>query len=318
MKQTILLVNKHGRPSMKGVYQAIRQDDQFKDIKLLIKSSRFNGMVERQHGKRTKLRGVEEPDCKNSIVIRWGSRQKAVTDASTVVYNGCEHVEKTNSKGQCRKLLQAAGIAVPKTYLRNEDMSGIKFPCVGRPEHHGQGRQFYMCNNHAEIERAKQRGCTYFSEFYPKTKEYRIHCAHGKILAIMEKPKPNNDNPAWNRALNDAPFEVVDRKDWDIDLCKLALNAVKAVNLSFAAVDIMAYAGPNHPKAVICEINTAGTINSSPYVQDKYIKFFKWLFASDKRRPQWNFDNFKKATSLSWKEEQLIPTFEIPVENRID
>lgn len=313
MKQPIILVNKHGRPSMKGVYKAIGGD-----LKLLIKSSRFNGYVERQKGVRKKLHGVVEPDCSNSIVVRWGSRASVQTNESSIIYNKNDAVEKTNSKGLCRKILRDAGVAIPVTYLRNEDMTNIKFPCIGRPEHHGQGRQFYVCNNHAEIENAKRRGCTYFSEHYPKQAEFRIHCAKGKILAIMQKPKPKNPNLlAWNRALNDDPFTVVDRKDWDIDLCRLALEACETMGLCFSAVDIMAYAGEGYPKAVICELNSAGTINSSPYVQDKYIKFFKWLFASDKRRPTWNYRKFSKVESLSWKENQLESSFEIPEEYRL-
>jgi len=311
MKQAVILVNKHGRPSMKSVWKAIPGSE------LLIKSSRFNGYVHRKDGKRTKLHGVLEPDCRSKVIVRWGSRAPIQTDEHSVVYNRNEAVEKTNSKGLCRKVLQDAGIAVPRTFLRNENMADITFPAIGRPEHHGQGRQFFVCHNHQEIENAKRRGCTYFSEYYPKTAEYRIHCAKGKILAIMNKPKPINGGPAWNRALHDLPFQVVDRQNWDIDICKLALEACETMGLCFSAVDIMAFAGNGYPKAVICELNSAGTINSSPYVQDKYIKFFKWLFASDKRRPTWDFRKFKKVESLSWKSEQLMPNFEIPEEFRL-
>ena len=313
MKQPIILVNKHGRPSMKGVYKAIGGD-----LKLLIKSSRFNGYVERQKGVRKKLVGVEQPDCSNAICIRWGSRASVKTNEHSIVYNKNEAVEKTNSKGECRRILREAGVPIPDTYLLGEDMTNIKFPAIGRPEHHGRGAHFFVCNNHADIENAKRRGCTYFSTLYPKTKEYRLHCAKGKILAIMEKPRPiNPTSHAWNRALNDAPFSVVDRKDWDIDICRLALQACETMNLCFSAIDIMAFAGEGYPKAVVCELNCAGTINSSPYVHDKYVKFFKWLFASDKRRPTWNYKTFKKVESLAWKEEQLLPTFEIPEENRL-
>lgn len=319
MKQPVILVNKHGRPSMRSTYKAIRADNQFKDIKLLIKSSRFNGMVERQHGKRVKLRGVEQPDCRGKIVARWGSRQPIITDETSIVYNSCENVEKTNSKGQCRKILQDAGVKVPKTFLRNEDMSNIKFPCIGRPEFHGQGRQFYMCNNHAEIEQAKRRGCTYFSEFFAKTREVRCHVFAGKILAVMEKPRPQNPNQvAWNHAVTNLPFSVIDRVNWPQQACLLALEACQVMKLTYSGIDVMIREDENGSESVICELNSSPTLVNSPYVLDKYIQAFKWLFASDKRRPTWDFRKFRKVESLSWKSSQLLPSFEIPAELRLE
>lgn len=312
MKQSIILVNKHGRPSMKEVYKALGGN-----TRLLIKSSRFNGYVQRQSGVRQKLRGIEEPDCRNSIVVRWGSRAPIVTDEHTVVYNRPGPVENTNTKNVCRRILRENEVAIPKTYLVGEDMSNAKFPLLGRPSHHGQGRQAYLCNNAMEVRNAISRGCTYFSEIYPKTREYRVHCFMGKALAVVEKPRPKDNKILWNRAQNDDPFTVVDRKDWNMEVVKIALKACEVMELDFAGVDVMSDAGEGFAPAVICELNCAPTINSSPYVQSKYVEAFKWLFASDKRRPKWAFDSFKKVESLSWKAEQLVPDFEIPEDKRL-
>jgi hypothetical protein len=305
-------VNRHGRPSMKTVYKSLGGETE-----LLIKSSLFDGYVCRKAGQKQKARGVDSPDCEDSIVIRWGSRAPITSNQKTVTYNRNEAVEKTNSKDVCRRILRENNVAIPKTYFPNEDMSKAIFPLIGRPSHHGQGRHVFTCLNLEDVKRAQARGCTYFSEIYPKKREIRVHCFMGKVLAVVEKPKPDDDKLVWNRAQNDKPFEVVDRKDWPMEAVKVALQACEVMGLDFSGVDVMLDAEGDHPKAVICELNSAPTINSSPYVMDKYVKAFSWLFASETRRPKWAFNSFKKVVSLSWKEEQLVPDFEIPEEKQL-
>lgn len=311
MKSPAFIVYKHGRPSMKAVYKAIPESE------LFIRSSLFDGYVHRKNGKKRKLYDLEQPDCRGKIVARWGSRCPILTDETSVVYNRNEQVAKTNAKGQCRSILRKAGVAIPKTFLVGEDMQEMKFPAIGRPEHHGQGRHAFICNSSDDVKKAITRGCTYFSEIYPKTREIRVHCFMGKILAITEKPRPKDNKILWNRAQNDEPFTVLDRKNWPIKACKLALQACEVMGLDYSGVDVMLEAGQDHEPAVICELNAAPTIINSPYVLEKYIRAFKWLFASDKRRPKWAFNSFKKAESLAWKNEQLDPNFEIPNDKQL-
>lgn len=310
MKTPVFIVYKHGRPSMKGIHAEI------KDSELLIKSLRFNGYIRYSNGQKERQK-IEEPDCAGKIVARWGSRAPIKTDKGSVVYNRNEFVAIANSKGQCRKHLREKGVSIPTTFLVGEDMGNMKYPVIGRPEHHGQGRHAYICKTKKEVDAAIKAGCTYFSEIYPKTREIRVHCFMGKVLAIMEKPRPNDDKILWNRAQNDAPFTVLDRKDWPLHACALALETCEVLGLDYSGVDVMLDAGPNHPKSVICELNSAPTLINSPYVMGKYIQAFKWLFASDKRRPKWDFRKFKKADSLAWKNEQLDPNFEIPQDKQL-
>lgn len=310
MKQPVFIVYKHGRPSMKAVHNAIPESE------LMIKSNVFEGYIRRYQGVKTKLKEVE-PDCRGKIVARWGSRSPIQTDNTSVVYNRNEQVANTNSKGKCRKMLRDSNILIPKTYLVGEDMGDMKYPVLGRPEHHGQGRHAFICKDAKEMQDATKKGCTYFSEIYPKNREIRVHCFMGKILAITEKPRPKDDKILWNRAQNDEPFTVLDRKDWPMHACQLALQACEVMGLDYSGVDVMLDAGKDHPPSVICELNAAPTIINSPYVLEKYTSAFKWLFGSDKRRPKWAFNSFKKADSLAWKKEQLEPNFEIPEDKRL-
>lgn len=123
----------------------------------------------------------------------------------------------------------------------------------------------------------------------------------------MKKPEPADRNQiAWNRALNDAPFTRVPWNEWEESICKLALRATKEMGLHIAGVDIMTKRdGANRPISVVCEINTAPTLTSSPHVSERYAKLFNLIAKNEGRVEHWDFEKFEKANSLSWKEDQL-------------
>jgi hypothetical protein len=303
MKQAIILGVMSGKPSLKAIHAAIP------DSRLLIKSNEFDGYIQWEKGKVKKLRGLVEPDCRDSIVIKYGGRMSILTDAETIVYNCSQAVGKSSNKPLCRKILQDANIAVPKTYFPDSDFTNAVYPLVARKATHSQGRELVMAQDLNHVKQLIRQGFAYFSHVYPKTREFRVHCFMNKIIGIMEKPKPANDTILWNRAQNDAPFEVVDRKDWPMEVCKLALDAFNKIGLDFGAVDIMYKAGSNHPPAVVCETNSSPSISNSPYIFGRYIAAFKWLLASDNKRPKWDYKSFKKPEGLAIKNFQMEPNF---------
>lgn len=303
-----ILVYKHGRPSMKVVWNKMQN----KNVSLNIKSSLFDGFVVREHGvKKKKVKSLDF-DATSGVLIRWGNTVQVNTDKQSVVYNKVEAIKISNSKGACRKFLQEKGIPVPKTWLSNEigENTDCVYPLIGRPEHHGQGKHFFVCKDANEVKAAINNGCSYFSEVYDKNREFRVHCFLGKVLAIMEKPKPKGAQIQWNRALNDEPFTVLDRNKWPKEVVLTALRAVKTCGLDFSGVDIMS--NDNLPiKAVICELNTAPTLSSSDYVSSKYAKAFDLITRHEKRVPHWDFEKFKKPESFSWKNFQMEEGFDI-------
>lgn len=238
MKKIKFLVGTHGRPSTKLVFSKIE-----KDATHILKSNKLKAFVYRTDKQNLKKRFIDRsmknPDCTNSIVFRWGWYGEIDTDKSTIVYNKAEAIKLSNSKGQCRKFLESKGIDVPKTYLLDEidellANDALQYPIIARPEHHGQGMFLYKCENSAEIRQAIRKGATYFSEFYPKTEEYGVHIGHGKILAVVKKPEPDDRNQvAWNRAQNDKPFEVIPFSEYKNYICKLALRAGKELSLDY-------------------------------------------------------------------------------------
>lgn len=310
MKNFKIICGKHGRPSTKELFKGVKVNNS----EHLIKSSVFKGFVKRKDptnmNSKEKLKNIEEPDCRNSIVIRWGWYGSIQTDSNSIVYNKAEAIKAANDKGTCRIILAEKGVDVPKTLLSNDirrNPSALGFPIIARPSHHGRGKNLWVCNNEADVQTALRKGAAYFSKIYPKTEEYRVHCALGKVIEVMRKPAPaDKSQVAWNRAQNDAPFERVPWAEWKNYICKTALRACKALELDIAGVDIMVQkTDKNLPKAVVCEVNTAPTLNSSPHVLERYTKLFNKIARSQKRIEHWDFEKFEKADSLAWKNDQL-------------
>jgi hypothetical protein len=307
MKNFKILVGKHGRKSTKMLFEKITNPN----TEHVLKSTVLNAFVYRTNKENLKLRkivkGFKAPDCKNSIVARWGWYGEIETDNTSIVYNKAEAIKLSNSKGQCRKFLESRGIDVPKTYLLDEPININYFPLIARPEHHGQGKNLWLCENFLDLEEAIRKGATYFSHVYPKTEEYGVHVAHGKVLAVVRKPAPDDLNQiAWNRAQNDKPFQLIPQAEYKNYICKLALRAFREIGLDYGRADVMVQkTDKNLPKAVICELNTAPTLTSTPYVLERWTKYFNKLANSDKRIEHWDFEQFEKAESLAWKENQL-------------
>jgi len=80
-----------------------------------------------------------------------------------------------------------------------------------------------------------------------------------------------------------------------------AIKAVKAVGLDMGGVDVMLKDGV----AYVLEVNTAPTLNTSPYVAKRWCMYWDWLFASETRKEHWDYTKFKKGSSLILKNYQL-------------
>lgn len=195
------------------------------------------------------------------ILIRWGSTKKA--DAR-VTWNPTKAIWKSTNKKFCRELLAQEGIPVPR-------MGEDKFPCIARPTKHARGQKFIVCRSREDVLRARRKGCSYFSEFYPKRHEYRVHIGSGKILFISEKIGGNHPF-VWNHGKGYI-FKPLRRHEFRPEVYRPAKAALKALGLDFGAVDVMTDAIGDFPVAVVSEVNTAPA--GSPYMIRKYVEYFK-------------------------------------------
>ncbi len=203
-------------------------------------------------------------------IIRWGS----IREADCVdEYNTVEAIKLVSNKPLCRKVLAKAGIPVPT-------IGSNLFPCIGRTKYHSGGKGFWFCQTPYEVEKAKLEGAVYFSHFYPKTKEYRVHLGkkEGEYKVILYSEKIGNrwGTVIWNHDISGFTFKHLGIGERRKDIINLAKSAIEVVNLDFGCVDILSdplY--PQFPPMVVCEINSAPA--GSPYMVKCYARYFQRL-----------------------------------------
>lgn len=201
-----------------------------------------------------------------TFAIRWGS----TSSSSIPTLNRAEAIAKASDKALTRQLLAQAGIPVPLA-------SETAFPVIGRTRKHRQGRGFWYCENEQDVQNAKIRGAFYFSQYYPKQNEYRVHIAGGKVLLFSIK-EGDKTKLIWNKRKSGFLFRHMRRSEWleDENLMNIqrkAKQAISLLGLDFGAVDIMADAPSPFPRFVISEVNTAPSL--SPLAISKYVAYFK-------------------------------------------
>ena len=309
MKDKIILTGKHGRPSTKEVYRQMSSGTLIQRRQLFTKKQVFLKQYYRVFTDNVVAitNKLAQINVTNSIVIRWGTREELTTDKTTIVYNQSRAIANATNKKLSRELFIENGVSTPKLMtLNNFEISDL--PIIARPLVHSKGKNFIVLNNYTDFESHYHRNNEgwYYSQFINKEREFRVHCGHGKVLVVMEKSNPDNSNLAWTRAQNDTePFTYVPWTQLDEQNLKCvvteALKATQAVGLDMSGVDVMLCGGT----AVVLEVNTAPTLNTSEYVAGRWGMYFDWLFRSETRRDHWDFTQFKNASSLVWKNKQL-------------
>lgn len=249
------------------------------------------------------------PKFDKDIVLRWGNSIQINTTLDTKVVNKVGAVAKASNKKTFRFLALNTEIPTPELITRPEVYGdkGVSWPVITRPERHHAGNSFFISYSQRELDRAVGllgRSTSYTSKFYNKQREVRVHCAFGKVLVIKEKPQPKNIHEiAWNFSLNEEAWSTIDRKDYDVNICRIALQAMDLCELDIGAVDIMFDPiDKTLPPYVVCEINTSPSLTE--YLAEKYAYLFKQIFTTGIPE-KWDYSKFKKGESFSWKNFQL-------------
>lgn len=294
-----ILCARDGRPSMKKVYSQMNSGV----LQVLRRPKKGKHYVRHYQNNNSDILHklpVDSLNAEGDILIRWGNRVSIPTNNNTITYNCMDAIKNATDKKLSRQLfmqkdVRTARLVTPDTVTPNQ------FPVIARPFVHSKGRNFVVLTDMVDFRNHYNRlnNEWYYSEFINKEREFRVHCAHGKVLAVMEKPA--GVGIAWNRARNHEAFVRIYQNSYIKDVCLQALNAMKAVGLDFGGVDVL-YKGD---KAYVIEVNTSPTLNSSEYVSARYAKYFDWLHRSNKRRPHWDYTKYKKAKSFAWLEGQL-------------
>jgi len=154
----------------------------------------------------------------------------------------------------------------------NFDISYL--PIIARPLVHSKGKNFVVLNSFSDFERHYNQNNQgwYYSNFINKEREFRVHCAHGKVLVLMEKSNPNNGNIAWNRAQNDTePFEYVTWTRIDDENLKNVLVIVFNSSLSVTSSE-------NTPLSCSSDIFKPGVIPFNNQLINSSFDFILFIF----------------------------------------
>ena len=298
MRKRLIVTGKEGQASLKFVFAQMQTTEN----NLIINSkNKKDENYFRLHSEQDveKFKRIKSHDFSDSIIIRWGTRIQ-LPEEGNIVYNTNKAISNSSNKYTARKLFREAGVNIPRL-VTPADFTMEDLPIIARPFQHKQGKDFVVIKDYGSFLEfyKKNSGNWYFSAYIEKDAEYRIHCAHGNILSIMQKPKPEDSSQlAWNHSILEEEFKAINWGNWNMDLCKMALKACNALSLDFCGLDVIVKDGIPY----VLEANTSPSLSTSPYNTEKYAKYFDWLLKSETKREHWPFEEKKKVTSLAWKE----------------
>jgi glutathione synthase/RimK-type ligase-like ATP-grasp enzyme len=294
--KTIILCTAEGLPTAKHLLNSL-QDENFTVCYPIDNSTKGKfRVISIRNGSFVKEYATNVPQ--HDLAIRWGNR----SDWSSVkpIYNQSDALNKASNKSRARKIMLEGSIRCPKMVTPNTILP-TQYPVICRPFVHKGGAHFGVLKDFGTFSHQfnRLRGTHYFSEFIDKDSEYRVHCAHGKILGLLKKPAPDDPKQiAWNHALNADAFEVINWNAYSKEMANLALKALASMGMDFGAVDVIVKNG----EAYVLEVNSAPSLYSTEYMTDRYVRYFKWLANQTQKREHFKFEEYTKASSFAWKD----------------
>jgi len=230
--------------------------------------------------------GIELGRDPKSNIINWGS----ISDINTSVrvLNKPDSVRTATNKHVSRLIMEQSGVPVIQ-------FNG--FPAVSRPPKTSMGKMFVVVNSKQEAGLV-HRGWS-LTTIFPKEKEFRVHVFRGKVLLVSDK-NIKSGQLIGNWHVNRNTWRVLKWEEFDPEMCRLSVLAVKCLGLDFGAVDIMVDKDGNY---AVCEVNTAPCLAEGELSLSKYMMVFSaWIDGCDK---EFN-EGFKKGKSWAWKKKDLV------------
>jgi len=209
------------------------------------------------NGKVLKLEGSQYRKKNGHVLINWGSTQPL----PGCDLNKPENVAVAVSKRGTFRVLQAAGVPIPQWTENPQEALSWNGKVVGRDSDNGRGGQGITIYKRGE----NLRPHLFYSSYFKKRREFRIHVFKDKVIFEQEKLKKKGEENAdkyirshdrgWCFAFKHLADEPVPD-----NVRTAARMAVAAIGLDFGAVDI----GWNPDNgACVFEVNTAPGLEES-------------------------------------------------------
>lgn len=230
----------------------------------------------------------------NDWVVRWGLAVKLPNGPKVI--NRRSAILETSEKGVFRNKVATQGLSM-KTWLNLEDflvdlIDGFK-PVVVRPLHHQRSEDIVLAETPKDVIKAyrdfdSKTGGAYISEFFDKTKEFRVFVANGRAMIVAEKKPKTKGEVSWG-CVEDGELDYVYWTDWPKEVVECAIRSFYISSLNFAAIDILWKDG----QAYFLEANTAPEVWA--YYGKCFAKVYRYMMDGDKR------ENLPLPDFTSWK-----------------
>lgn len=213
-----------------------------------------------------------DPIPDSEWLIRWGT---SATIKSRKTINDAKSIVRSATKSEIRYLWAQAGLA-PETFLKftHFEASNPEGWWIVRPVEHSRSKDLTLCKTVEEVRRVclEHPAGYYISRYIPKTHEYRVFTAQGRVFGMIEKEPADRNEISWG-CISDGLFSYVPWSYWPENASKTAIKALGMTGLDFAAIDVII--GPD-ASAYVLETNTAPWCNSN-YWQDKHVQVWKYM-----------------------------------------
>lgn len=228
------------------------------------------------HGRYGTQRSVHsERSC---MLIRWGCTATIPEWITpTFVLNKSESIHRVNDKAGMRMLIKSTDPSCVPASITNMSSPLVTsaFPDMGmvlRPRYHSQGRNLWLVNGMDELLNVVRehpvvfRHGWYASEFIDKIAEYRVYVVNGRVATIAKKTPADPSAIAWNVAQG-GRFDVLARGQWDMGVCRVAIEAFNLSGLDFSGVDVMV---SRDGTPYVIELNSAPSL---PHLSDGSVSY---------------------------------------------
>lgn len=228
----------------------------------IARAARVTGeMLERLVRERLIALRIAEPNC----VICYGA---GYTGTVANLNASCSVLDK---KEQGIKLFADLGNeALQIIHPLNNPTLQANLPVVARRTKHSQGRDMRLCRTALGLRVVQRnRRHDYFTKVVESDTEYRVWVYRKRVLAVYEKrlTEPENNTKFGRNRANGFTFHALGSADIPESVRRVAISAVRSLNLDFGAVDIL---GKWDDEAHTDVHATVLEVNSAPGVSDEH------------------------------------------------
>jgi hypothetical protein len=195
---------------------------------------------------------VVEPDCVVCYGAGYAGPKRALNAA-------CSQWNKMQQGIALWDELKDEALFIHRT--NNDRVTAANLPVIARKIKHAKGKDMLQCRTMRAVERAINLGREFFTPLVESDTEYRVWVYRKRILAVYEKrlTEPERNLKFGRNRANGWTFHQLESEAIPESVRRVAVAAVRALNLDFGAVDVLGKWKEDRSDvhATVLEVNSA-------------------------------------------------------------